>query len=126
MVTTRKKFGGGKHSISAHGIHELVLWAENDQSLYRQIEAWSTNFAKKMRSGKFNRGLAIKGIANHLVANTQKDYKKKFGSGITEFGIPTRMTAIDKRKVAIKLLPSIIEGAKYKLKSMKPLKRKKR
>lgn len=125
MVKARKTYAKGKTSITSHGVHELVLWAENNEHLYRQMDSWSKNFAMKMRRGIFNRSLAVKGLANHLVANTQKDYKKKFGRDMLDYGIPISMSLTDKRKVASKLLPSIIEDAKYKLKNMKPLKKKK-
>lgn len=72
----------------------------------------------KMRRGVFNRSLAVKGIANNFVPMITRDYKKEFGS------IGTTLTLADKRKIASKLIPSIIEGAKYKLKQMKPLKKK--
>lgn len=83
-------------------------------------QSWEKNFAMKMRRGVFNRSLAVKGIANNFVPMIARDYKKEFGS------IGTTLSLADKRKIASQLMPSIIEGAKYKLKEMKPLKKKKK
>jgi hypothetical protein len=118
MVKTRKVFGHLK--LDTPSIRELVLHAENTQRLYRIQEAWEKNFAMKMRRGIFKRNLALKGIANNFIPMVTRDYKKEYG------GIGPTLTLADKRRVASKLLPSIIEGAKYKLKQMKPLRKKKR
>lgn len=118
MVKVRKTIG--KIKVDTHTVRELVLHAENTQSLYRIQEAWEKNFAMKMRRGAFSRSLAVKGIANNFVPQITRHYKKEFG------GIGSTLTLADKRKIATKLIPSIIEGAKYKLKNMKPLKKKKK
>ena len=107
----------GELTIDAHLKRELVLHAENTHALYRIQQAWETNYAKKMRNGTFNRSLALKGIANNFVPTIARDYRKEYGS----FGT---LTIADKRSVASGLLSSILEGARYKLKSMKPLKKK--
>jgi hypothetical protein len=111
----RKKIGALKADV--HTKRELVLWAENDQSLYRIQQAWENNFARKMRNGSFNRSLAIKGIANNFVPMIARDYKKHNGS----IG---SLTIADKRSIASKLIGDIINNARDKFKKMKPLKRK--
>lgn len=115
MVKVRKKIGALKADV--HTKRELVLWAENDQSLYRIQQAWENNFARKMRNGSFNRSLAIKGIANNFVPMIARDYKKHNGS----IG---SLTIADKRSIASKLIGDIINNARDKFKKMKPLKRK--
>jgi hypothetical protein len=108
----------GKTSVDPVTIRELVLFAENDSQLYRQSEAWSMNYARKKRNGSFNRSLALTGIANNFVPAILQKYKKEFGS------LGMNFSAVDKRKIAVKLLPAILERADYELKAMKPLKKK--
>lgn len=118
MPSLRKKIGG-KTDVDRHTIRELHLWLDNTEKLYRTKEAWITNYAKKMRNGSFNRSLALKGIANNLVPMIARDYNKEFGRG----SIPA-LTLVDKRKVAVGIVKDIIEEAREKVKTMKPLKKK--
>lgn len=60
---------------------ELILYAENDQPLYKRFLYWKENFDAKKKRGVYNRELAIKGLENNYVPEIIKKYKKEFGLG---------------------------------------------
>lgn len=58
---------------------ELVLYIENDGTLYRQMyRPIVQNYAKKVVKRKYNRQLAVKGVVN-LVNEGIRRYRKEFG-----------------------------------------------
>lgn len=114
MPKLKKKFSG---EIDKHRARELAMAAANEYELYRTQEAWEENFAKKIKNGKFNRSLAVKGIANNFVPRIITYYNKNYGN-------VGKVSLAEKRQVAAELMPSIVEGAKYRLKKMQDKKKK--
>lgn len=68
----KKKRGSGGVKLTKGDMREMSLWMSNDQRLYNQADAFALNYAKKKVAGKYNRTLAIKGLANNLVPNILK------------------------------------------------------
>lgn len=63
-----------------HAATELVLYAENDYDLYRQMKRpIELNLIKKFRAGKYDRELAVK-LWTYLTDAAAKRYAKEFAS----------------------------------------------
>lgn len=94
---------------------EIHLVESNDGDLYRQqVHPSALNFARKKKAGIFNREKAIKGLANNLVVNAIKRYKKEqrdIGS----------VSAKTKRRIAELWLPQIEDEADFALREKRPL-----
>lgn len=69
--------------------HELELWQENTESLYRQQQSIELNLAKKIVSGKYDHTLSVK-LWRYLADAAAQDYTRRHGSGHgSSFGIFT-------------------------------------
>ncbi len=68
-------------AIDESTANELKLWLDNTYELYRTYVAWVKNYARKMKRGKYNKHLAIKGIANNFAPRIMQNYKKANGLG---------------------------------------------
>jgi len=64
-------------SIDKDQIYQLDIWYSNDYDLYRIYYAWIKNYARKMKGGRYDKKLAIKGIANNYVPMIIRHYKKQ-------------------------------------------------
>ncbi len=63
-----------------HAATELVLFAENDEPLYRQQRRpIELNLVKKFKAGKYDRALAVK-LWMYLMDSAAKKYAKEFAS----------------------------------------------
>lgn len=79
---------------------ELILWMDNTQEVYNNKQAWSKNYAKKVRKGIFNIEDGITGM-KYLVKNTLDSYNKEFGSNI-------KIDKNDKRPIQINFLSAVL------------------
>ena len=70
-----------KKDIDETTATELKIWYDNTFHLYRMQFDWLKNYARKMKRGKYDKKLAIKGIANNLVPLIMRDYKIENGLG---------------------------------------------
>lgn len=59
-------------------IRELTIFGENDREIYNRKMAFVENYRKKKEKGRYNRKMAIKGIANNIVPEIAKKYRKNF------------------------------------------------
>jgi hypothetical protein len=62
----------------SYGSHELVLYADNDSSLYRQKEAFLANMHRKMKRGTYDHAKGRK-LWMYYVDRAAKQYAKEFG-----------------------------------------------
>jgi len=60
-------------------VKELGLVAENERTLYEKEGILAKNYSKKMKSGKFDFGLAQKGVKNLVVTPFARDYQRQWG-----------------------------------------------
>jgi hypothetical protein len=60
-------------------VKEMDMIADNEFSLYQKEDALQKNYAKKFQKGKFNFGLAQKGVKNLIVTPFARDYQKQWG-----------------------------------------------
>jgi hypothetical protein len=60
-------------------VKDLGLIAENERTLYEKEGILAKNYSKKMKSGKFDFGLAQKGVKNLVVTPFARDYQKQWG-----------------------------------------------
>jgi len=64
--------------VDQHLVRELELFYENDYQLYQMGNSWKKNFARKIKRGKYNHNLAVKGIANNYIPQVIRKYRKQF------------------------------------------------
>ena len=62
-------------------VRELVLFTENDGTLYRQATSIITNLAKKMAKGQFDKTKAIKAMG-YLADSGGRKYAKEYGAPV--------------------------------------------
>lgn len=60
--------------------HELILYCENDPSLYRQEQMIEANLDKHLAKGRFDATLAAKAFRHEVDAGARM-YQKEYGSG---------------------------------------------
>ena len=110
-------------TIPDYAVRELDLYWENDKPLYHISEAWSLNFARKMKSGKYNHDLALKGIRDNFVPEVVKKYRKEgYGDNpnfIEDYYLG-KVSKADKEALAKVILPNIEEQAEYLYKNNYP------
>ena len=63
-------------NIDKNQVYQLDLWYSNDYDLYRVYYAWVKNYARKMKSGRYTKKLAVKGIALNYVPRIITHFKK--------------------------------------------------
>lgn len=117
MGRVKKRARKLKNLLSKADLRELRLWGENDATIYRQVEAFAKNYARKKIKGTYKRTLAIKGLANNLVPNIIKSYNRKIGKTYH------RINSADKKKLAQMILPQVTELADWFKKNRGALKR---
>lgn len=77
-------------SIDVHAVREMELYIDNDYDLYKNLYVdWYNNFAQKRKTGRFDKELAIKGLAQNFVPRAITKYNRVFGPGM-------KLTAIEK------------------------------
>ena len=59
-------------------VSELVMWINNAQIPYNQLQAVEKNMARKLSSGEYDSELAVKGFM-YAVESGAKDYAREFG-----------------------------------------------
>jgi hypothetical protein len=73
---------------------ELVVFGENDYPSYQRILVWKDLYAKKIKSGKYNYNMAVKGLATNLVPEIVENYRKIFGkSSVGRLSLETKVAA---------------------------------
>jgi basic membrane lipoprotein Med (substrate-binding protein (PBP1-ABC) superfamily) len=70
-----------KKNFDFNLMKELNLVADNEYSLYQKEDFLSDNYLKKWKKGKFDFGMAEKGVKNLIVTPFVRDYQKKWLSG---------------------------------------------
>jgi len=63
-------------NIDKDQVYQLDIWYSNDYDLYRTYYAWIKNYARKMKGGRYDKKLAVKGIANNYVPMIIRHFKK--------------------------------------------------
>jgi len=110
-------------TIPDYAIRELDIYWENDEPLYRISEAWSLNFARKMKAGRYNHDLALKGIRDNFVPEIVKKYRKEdYGDNpnfIEDYYLG-KVSKADKEALAKVVLANIEEQAEYLYKNNDP------
>lgn len=108
-------------TVPEPAVREMELWLDNTYELYQRKEAWTLNYARKMNKGKYNRQKALEGIANNLVPEVIKDYRKNNGDfmdvGEGRSYYLGRVSKADKMAMARPMLESIEEEAEWKIKN---------
>lgn len=56
---------------------ELILYAENNQFLYKRFQNWVVSFNTKKRRQRYVHALAIQGLANNYVPEIIRTYNKE-------------------------------------------------
>jgi len=79
-------------------VKELNITIENEFDIYKQEEELRKNYAKKWNKGKFDFGLAQKGVKNLIVVPRIRKYQKEYGMKI---GDPERSAIAKARLRAI-------------------------
>ena len=95
---------------------ELEVFVENDYQLYKQLQAFLTNYTLKKKKGTFDKAKAVKGLLNVVKAAITK-YNKEYGSIGT-------VNAQTKNEVAKELFKTLWES--YGLKDVRKAKPKKK
>lgn len=68
--------------IDEHAVNETILYGANEYDLYQNLYIdWYNNFAQKRKTGRFDKELAIKGLAQNYVPMIIMKYNKTFGRG---------------------------------------------
>lgn len=66
--------------LDTHAVTELVLFVENDYEIYsRWLVPTLKNYERKIRAGKFDRSLAVAGMARNVCAAAGRHYWAQFG-----------------------------------------------
>jgi hypothetical protein len=63
---------------------ELSLTLENEGEVYTKEGFLAKNYARKLKSGKFNPQLAHKGVKNLIVIPRARTYQNQYGGKITD------------------------------------------
>lgn len=95
---------------------EIELYVENDYQLYKQLQAFLTNYTLKRKKGTFDKAKSIKGLLNVVRAAITK-YNREYGS----IGTVNKET---KNAVAKELFKTLWDS--YGLKNVRKAKPKKK
>lgn len=68
--------------IDYNFVKELNLTIENEQDDYKVESYLAKNYAKKYNKGKFNFGMAEKGVKNLIVIPRSRKYQNQFGGKV--------------------------------------------
>jgi len=117
MPVLRKKTRSSGDNLDKVSVREFRLYAMNDYSTYRHLEAFAVNYAKKKVKGTYNNTLAIKGIANNVVPRILQKYKK-------DYGLSGTVSEAGRKKVAQGLLHDIEELIQWEVNKIKAKKKK--
>lgn len=93
-----------------YAVNEIVLFIENDSTLYRQMyQPIVKNYAKRVVKGTYNKELAIKGVVG-LVNEGIRRYRREFGeAGAREYGLGRGVSMQTKREAARQILSGMRE-----------------
>lgn len=94
-----------RNEVDEATARELVLYAENDQELYKQLKPWHDNYKKKIQKGTFNNALAIKGLANNYVPRIIAKYRQDFGLA--------QVNQATKEAIAREILPTVLDDSRW-------------
>ena len=72
-------------NIDKDQVYQLDIWYSNNYDLYRIYYAWIKNYARKMKGGRYDKKLAIKGIANNYIPMVIRHFKKENRSGYLSY-----------------------------------------
>lgn len=84
-----------------HAHRELDLYTDNERDIYDRKMSLVRNYAKRIKSGKFNKAKAEQGVLNNVVTPAARKYHNEFGG---KFDGKTR------KGVAKTQLRSIVRG----------------
>jgi len=88
-----------KGVVDKEAVKELKIFLDNDAQLYKQSTLpFIKNYITKVAQGKFNKAMAVKGIANNLMKFAAQKYAKDYGSGDdwhSMFSTATRQAAAE-------------------------------
>jgi hypothetical protein len=69
-------------TLDKEAARELKIFLDNDAQLYKQSTLpFIKNYITKVAQGKFNKKMAVKGIANNLMKFAAQKYAKDYSSG---------------------------------------------
>lgn len=105
---------------SQRAVHEIVLFIENDGTLYRRMyQPIVKNLAKKVVKKTYQHTLAVKGVV-HLVNEGIRKYRKEFGmEGAREYGLATGVSQATKEAAAKEILRGMTEEIREEVKRLK-------
>ena len=64
------------NDVDEHLVRELILYYKNSRVLYQISQFWEKNYSRKIKSGRYGRNLAVKGIAENFVPRIITHYNK--------------------------------------------------
>jgi hypothetical protein len=117
MPRVRSKVKSRGSNLDKVSVREFRLYAMNDYQTYRQLEAFAKNYAKKRVKKRYNKTLAIQGLANSVVPRILAKYKK-------DYGMVGSVSSAGKKKVAQGLLYDIEELIQWEMNKLKAKKKK--
>lgn len=106
-----------------HAVQEIVLYIENDSTLYRRMyQPIVRNLAAKVVKKTYKHDLAVKGVV-HLVNEGIRKYRKEFGlEGAREYGLGPGVSQATKEVAAREILRGMTEEIREVVKKMKKTK----
>ncbi len=109
-----------------HAVHEIVLYIENDSTLYRRMyQPIVKNLAAKVIKKTYKHDLAVKGVV-HLVNEGIRKYRKEFGlEGARDYGLGPGVSQATKEAAAREILRGMTEEIRSVVKQIKTKRGKK-
>ena len=101
-----------KSAINEDQVYQLDLYYSNDYDLYRIYYAWVKNYARKMKGGRYQKKLAIQGIANNYVPIIITHFKKNNDRDSYRRYMGGTVNKCTKQKLALEIVNEIESALK--------------
>jgi len=103
------------HRIPSSTVDGLYIYYKNDRFLMSKSEAWSMNFARKMRNRKYDELLARRAIEKNLVPEIIKKFKSDYHTEYLNSYYLGKVPKADKKIIAEQIFPGIEERARWEV-----------